>query len=93
MLIAILVLQVMILLGLGGIVNKLKELLTKIETLKIENIRLLDILSEMEKSRRKEVVEDEQITKEKDEVRLFIRYLSNYPLLLKLSFYHLILFF
>lgn len=54
MLIAILVLQVLILLGLGGIVNKIKELLTKIETLKIENIRLLDILSEMEKDRRKD---------------------------------------
>lgn len=58
--ITIIVLQVLILLGLGGIVNKLKELLTKVETLKIENIRLLDILSEMEKSRRKEVEEDEK---------------------------------
>lgn len=58
--ITIIVLQVLILLGLGGIVNKLKELLTKIETLKIENIRLLDILSEMEKNRRKEVEEDEK---------------------------------
>lgn len=60
MLITILILQVLILLGLGGIVNKLKELLTKAETLKIENIRLLDILSEMEKNRRKEVEEDEK---------------------------------
>ena len=59
MLIAILVLQVLILLGLGGIVNKLKELLTKIETLKIENIRLLDILSEMERNRRKDGNENE----------------------------------
>ena len=59
MLIAILVLQVLILLGLGGIVNKLKELLTKIETLKIENVRLLDILSEMEKNRRKDGDENE----------------------------------
>lgn len=59
MLIAILVLQVLILLGLGGIVNKIKELLTKIETLKIENIRLLDILSEMEKDRRKDGNENE----------------------------------
>lgn len=65
MLVAILVLQVLILLVLGGIVNKLKELLTKVETLKIENIRLLDILSEMEKSRRKEETKDEQITKER----------------------------
>ena len=59
MLIAILVLQVLILLGLGGIVNKIKELLTKIEKLKIENIRLLDILSEMEKDRRKDGNENE----------------------------------
>lgn len=58
--ITIIVLQVLILLGLGGIVNKIKELLTKIETLKIENIRLLDILSEMEKNKRKEVEEDEK---------------------------------
>lgn len=58
--IAIIVLQVLILLGLGGIVNKLKEMITKIETLKIENIRLLDILSEMEKNKRKEVEEDEK---------------------------------
>ena len=65
MLVAILVLQVLILLVLGGIVNKLKELLTKVETLKIENIRLLDILSEMEKNRRKEETNDEQITKER----------------------------
>lgn len=57
--IAIIVLQVLILLGLGGIVNKLKELLTKIETLKIENVRLLDILSEMEKNRRKDGNENE----------------------------------
>lgn len=60
MLITIIVLQVLILLGLGGIVNKIKELLTKIETLKIENIRLLDILSEMEKNKRKDVEEDEK---------------------------------
>ena len=65
MLVTILVLQVLILLVLGGIVNKLKELLTKVETLKIENIRLLDILSEMEKNRRKEETKDEQITKER----------------------------
>lgn len=65
MLVAILVLQVLILLVLGGIVNKLKELLTKVETLKIENIRLLDILSEMEKNRRKEETKDEQITEER----------------------------
>lgn len=57
--IAIIVLQILILLGLGGIVNKLKELLTKIETLKIENVRLLDILSEMEKNRRKDGNENE----------------------------------
>ena len=57
--IAIIVLQVLILLGLGGIVNKLKEIITKIETLKIENIRLLDILSEMEKNRRKDGNENE----------------------------------
>lgn len=57
--ITIIVLQVLILLGLGGIVNKLKELLTKIETLKIENVRLLDILSEMEKNRRKDGNENE----------------------------------
>ena len=57
--IAIIVLQVIILLGLGGIVNKLKEILTKIETLKIENVRLLDILSEMEKNRRKDGNENE----------------------------------
>ena len=63
--IVVIVLQVLILLGLAGLANKLKELLIKVETLKIENIRLLDILSEMEKSRRKEVVEDEQITKER----------------------------
>lgn len=65
MLVVILVLQVLILLVLGGIVNKLKELLTKVETLKIENIRLLDILSEMEKNRRKEETKDEQITEER----------------------------
>ena len=63
--IVIIVLQVLILLGLGGIVNKLKEIVTKIETLKIENIRLLDILSEMEKNRRKEETEDEQVTEER----------------------------
>lgn len=57
--IAIIVLQVLILLGLGGIVNKLKEIITKIETLKIENIRLLDILSEMEKNKRKDGNENE----------------------------------
>ena len=57
--IAIIVLQVLILLGLGGIVNKLKEIITKIETLKIENVRLLDILSEMEKNRRKDGNENE----------------------------------
>ena len=57
--IAIIVLQVIILLGLGGIVNKLKEMITKVETLKIENIRLLDILSEMEKNRRKDGNENE----------------------------------
>lgn len=57
--ITIIVLQVLILLGLGGIVNKLKEALTKIETLKIENIRLLDILSEMERNRRKDGNENE----------------------------------
>lgn len=57
--ITIIVLQVLILLGLGGIVNKLKEVLTKIETLKIENIRLLDILSEMERNRRKDGNENE----------------------------------
>lgn len=65
MLVAILVLQVLILLVLGGLVNKIKELLTKVETLKIENIRLLDILSEMEKNRRKEETKDEQITEER----------------------------
>lgn len=58
--IVIIVLQVLILLGLGGIVNKIKELLIKVESLKIENIRLLDILSEMEKNKRKEVEEDEK---------------------------------
>lgn len=58
--IVIIVLQVLILLGLGGIANKIKELLIKVESLKIENIRLLDILSEMEKNRRKEVEEDEK---------------------------------
>ena len=57
--ITIIVLQVLILLGLGGIVNKLKEMITKIETLKIENIRLLDILSEMEKNKRKDGNENE----------------------------------
>ena len=57
--IAIIVLQVLILLGLGGIVNKQKEIITKIETLKIENVRLLDILSEMEKNRRKDGNENE----------------------------------
>lgn len=57
--VAIIVLQVLILLGLGGIVNKLKEMITKIETLKIENIRLLDILSEMEKNKRKDGNENE----------------------------------
>lgn len=57
--ITIIVLQVLILLGLGGIVNKLKEMITKIETLKIENVRLLDILSEMEKNRRKDGNENE----------------------------------
>lgn len=57
--IAIIVLQVLILLVLGGIVNKLKELLIKVESLKIENIRLLDILSEMEKNRRKDGNENE----------------------------------
>lgn len=57
--ITIIVLQVLILLGLGGIVNKLKEIITKIETLKIENIRLLDILSEMEKNKRKDGNENE----------------------------------
>lgn len=57
--IVIVVLQVLILLGLGGIANKLKELLIKVESLKIENIRLLDILSEMEKNRRKDVNENE----------------------------------
>ena len=57
--ITIIVLQVLILLGLGGIVNKLKEIITKIETLKIENVRLLDILSEMEKNRRKDGNENE----------------------------------
>ena len=57
--ITIIVLQVLILLGLGGIVNKLKEIITKIETLKIENIRLLDILSEMEINRRKDGNENE----------------------------------
>lgn len=57
--IVIIVLQVLILLGLGGIVNKLKELLIKVESLKIENIRLLDILSEMEKNRRKDGNENE----------------------------------
>lgn len=59
MLNVIVVLQILILLGLGGLANKLKELLTKVESLKIENIRLLDILSEMEKNRRKEEKEDE----------------------------------
>lgn len=57
--ITIIVLQVLILLGLGGIVNKLKEMITKIETLKIENIRLLDILSEMERNKRKDGNENE----------------------------------
>lgn len=57
--IVIIVLQVLILLGLGGIVNKIKELLIKVESLKIENIRLLDILSEMEKNRRKDGSENE----------------------------------
>lgn len=57
--ITIIVLQVLILLGLGGIVNKIKEIITKIETLKIENIRLLDILSEMERNRRKDGNENE----------------------------------
>lgn len=57
--IVIIVLQVLILLGLGGIVNKIKELLIKVESLKIENIRLLDILSEMEKNRRKDGNENE----------------------------------
>ena len=57
--VTIIVLQVLILLGLGGIVNKLKEIITKIETLKIENVRLLDILSEMEKNRRKDGNENE----------------------------------
>ena len=52
--IVIIVLQILILLGLGGIANKIKELLIKVESLKIENIRLLDILSEMEKNRRKD---------------------------------------
>lgn len=58
--IVIIVLQVLILLGLGGIANKIKEVLIKVESLKIENIRLLDILSEMEKNKRKEVEEDEK---------------------------------
>lgn len=57
--IVIIVLQVLILLGLGGIANKIKEVLIKVESLKIENIRLLDILSEMEKNRRKDGNENE----------------------------------